>query len=124
MKCAYDEMYLSDVQKSLGFFFQFLLHNMRLSADEAQSAFLGSVIPEQIEIANPDFLCGKSGDCFSAKGFVRKNQRSGRRAVLSRGRILVRICACLLPMEKQHAVQKDSFCLSAGKPTFKLSPFA
>ena len=73
MKCAYDEMYLSDVQKNLGFFFQFLLHNMRLSVDEAQTAFLGSVIPEQIEIANPDFLCGKSGYELAMIAFPKKD---------------------------------------------------
>ena len=61
MNCTYDEMYLSDVQKNLGFFFQFLLHNMKLSPDETQKIFLSSEIPEQIEIANPNFLCGKSG---------------------------------------------------------------
>lgn len=58
---AYDEMYLPDVQKNLGFFLQFLLCNMCFSPSEAQSTFLNSIIPEQIEIANPDFLCGKSG---------------------------------------------------------------
>ena len=61
MTCTYDEMYLSDVQKNLGFFFQLLLHNMVLSPKNAQEAFLNSIIPQQIEIANPDFLCGKSG---------------------------------------------------------------
>lgn len=61
MKSAYDESYLSDAQKNLGFFFQFLLCNMRFDADAAQKVFLDSIIPEQIQIANPDFLCGKSG---------------------------------------------------------------
>lgn len=61
MKYAYDESYLSDVQKNLGFFFQFLLWNLKLSPDEAQDFFLKSIIPYQIEIGNPDFLCGKSG---------------------------------------------------------------
>ena len=61
MKSAYDESYLSDAQKNLGFFFQFLLCNMRLDADAAQKVFLDSIIPQQIQIANPDFLCGKSG---------------------------------------------------------------
>ena len=61
MTCTYDEMYLNDVQKNLGFFFQLLLHNMELSPKNAQEAFLNSIIPQQIEIANPDFLCGKSG---------------------------------------------------------------
>ncbi len=54
-------MYLSDVQKNLGFFFQLLLHNMELSPGESQNVFLNSIIPRQIENANPDFLCGKSG---------------------------------------------------------------
>lgn len=54
-------MYLSDVQKNLGFFFQLLLHNMGLSPMESQNVFLDSIIPAQIENANPDFLCGKSG---------------------------------------------------------------
>lgn len=61
MTCTYDEMYLNDVQKNLGFFFQLLLHNIELSPKNAQEAFLNSIIPQQIEIANPDFLCGKSG---------------------------------------------------------------
>ena len=61
MKYAYDEMYLADVEKNLGFFFQFLLHNLDLSPLEAQNLFLKSEIPGQIEIANPNFLCGKSG---------------------------------------------------------------
>ncbi|WP_298533321.1 hypothetical protein [uncultured Treponema sp.] len=61
MKYAYDEMYLADVEKNLGFFFQFLLHNLNLSPLEAQNLFLKSEIPGQIEIANPNFLCGKSG---------------------------------------------------------------
>ena len=58
---AYDESYLSDVQKNLGFFFQFLLWNLKLSPEETQKIFLDSQIPRQIEIGNPDFLCGKSG---------------------------------------------------------------
>lgn len=61
MKYAYDEMYLADVQKNLGFFFQFLLHNLSVLPADAQKFFLESEIPGQIEIANPDFLCGKSG---------------------------------------------------------------
>lgn len=61
MTYAYDEMYLSDVQKNLGFLFQFLLRDMNLSSADAQKAFLNSEIPGQIEIANPDILCGKSG---------------------------------------------------------------
>lgn len=61
MKYTYDEMYLSDVQKNLGFFFQLLLHNIGLSPEESQKIFLDSIIPKQIENANPDFLCGKSG---------------------------------------------------------------
>lgn len=61
MTYPYDESYLSDVQKNLGFFFQFLMWNLKLSPEEAQKIFLTSQIPEQIEIGNPDFLCGKSG---------------------------------------------------------------
>lgn len=57
----YDESYLSDVQKNLGFFFQFLMWNLTYSPDEAQKVFLASDIPNQIEIGNPDYLCGKSG---------------------------------------------------------------
>lgn len=72
MKSSYDEIYLSDVQKNLGFLFQFMLCNMTLNPEEAQNAFLNSIIPHQIEIANPDFLCGKSGlelasFCFADK---------------------------------------------------------
>ena len=61
MKSAYSEMYLSDVQKNLGFFFQATLHNLNLPVDEVQRVFLASEIPTQIEFANPNFLCGKSG---------------------------------------------------------------
>lgn len=61
MNYPYDEMYLSDAQKNLGFFFQTALCNLCLSADEVQKAFLDSIIPEQIQFGNPDFLCGKSG---------------------------------------------------------------
>ena len=58
---TYDESYLPDVQKNLGFFFQFMLWNMQYTAAETQRIFLRSIIPSQIEIGNPDFLCGKSG---------------------------------------------------------------
>ena len=61
MISSYDESYLSDVQKNLGFFFQFMLCNMKFSPEEVQKKFLESIIPHQIEIGNPDFLCGKSG---------------------------------------------------------------
>lgn len=61
MKSAYSEMYLNDVQKNLGFFFQAALHNLNLPVDEVQKTFLASEIPAQIEFANPNFLCGKSG---------------------------------------------------------------
>ena len=61
MQYSYDESYLSEVQKNLGFFFQFLLHNLAFSPKNAQTIFLSSIIPAQIEQANPDFLCGKSG---------------------------------------------------------------
>ena len=61
MKSSYDESYLPDVQKNLGFFFQFVLCNVKLSPLEAQEVFLASEIPNQIEMGNPDFLCGKSG---------------------------------------------------------------
>ena len=61
MKYAYSEMYLSDAQKNLGFFFQATLYNLNLSVDDVQKAFLASEIPTQIEYANPNYLCGKSG---------------------------------------------------------------
>lgn len=61
MKSSYDEIYLADVQKNLGFFFQFMLCNMKFSPEDVQKKFLESIIPYQIEIGNPDFLCGKSG---------------------------------------------------------------
>lgn len=61
MISSYDETYLPDVQKNLGFFFQFMLCNMKFSPEEVQKIFLNSIIPNQIEIGNPDFLCGKSG---------------------------------------------------------------
>lgn len=61
MKYAYDEFYLNDVQKNLGFFFQGVLRLLRQTPEQAQSLFLESEIPYQIEIGNPNFLCGKSG---------------------------------------------------------------
>ncbi|MBO4321158.1 MAG: hypothetical protein J5857_11895 [Treponema sp.] len=61
MTYIYDESYLADVQKNLGFFFQFLMWNLKITPDNAQSIFLDSHIPYQIEIGNPDYLCGKSG---------------------------------------------------------------
>ncbi len=61
MAYPYDEMYLESVQKNLGFFFQMALHNLKLAPEIVQDAFLTSQIPEQIEMGNPDFLCGKSG---------------------------------------------------------------
>lgn len=61
MKLSYDEMYIADVQKNLGFLFQFSLCNLKKKSNEFQSDFLLSEIPYQIEIGNPDFLCGKSG---------------------------------------------------------------
>lgn len=61
MKYTYDESYLNDVQKNLGFFFQAALCNLHLPPDKVQQAFVESDIPAQIEFGNPDFLCGKSG---------------------------------------------------------------
>ena len=61
MAYPYDEVYLEPVQKNLGFFFQMALRNLKLAPEIVQDAFLTSQIPEQIEMGNPDFLCGKSG---------------------------------------------------------------
>ena len=61
MVLSYDQMYLADVQKNLGFLFQFCLCNLRKTPEELQRDFLSSEIPYQIEIGNPDFLSGKSG---------------------------------------------------------------
>ena len=61
MALSYDQMYLSDVQKNLGFLFQFCLCNLKKSPEELQQDFLSSIIPAQIEFGNPDFLSGKSG---------------------------------------------------------------
>lgn len=61
MALSYDQMYLSDVQKNLGFLFQFCLCNLEKSPEELQQDFLSSIIPTQIEFGNPDFLSGKSG---------------------------------------------------------------
>lgn len=73
MSYAYDEMYLPDVQKNLGFLFQFMLSDMDMSPDSAQAAFLESEIPGQIEIANPDILCGKSGYELAMLVFPKEN---------------------------------------------------
>lgn len=61
MDYPYDEIYLASVQNNLGFFFQIALRSLRLSAKEVQDAFLASDVPTQIEMGNPDYLCGKSG---------------------------------------------------------------
>ena len=61
MALSYEQMYLSDVQKNLGFLFQFCLCNLGKSPEELQQDFLSSIIPAQIEFGNPDFLSGKSG---------------------------------------------------------------
>ena len=61
MALSYEQMYLSDVQKNLGFLFQFCLCNLGKSPQELQQDFLSSIIPTQIEFGNPDFLSGKSG---------------------------------------------------------------
>lgn len=61
MALSYEQMYLSDVQKNLGFLFQFCLCNLGKSPQELQQDFLASIIPTQIEFGNPDFLSGKSG---------------------------------------------------------------
>lgn len=61
MALSYEQMYLSDVQKNLGFLFQFCLCNLGKSPQELQQDFLSSIIPAQIEFGNPDFLSGKSG---------------------------------------------------------------
>ena len=61
MALSYDQLYLSDVQKNLGFLFQFCLRNLGKSPEELQQDFLSSIIPTQIEFGNPDFLSGKSG---------------------------------------------------------------
>lgn len=61
MKYTYDESYLNDIQKNLGFFFQSAICLLKFSPEQVQSIFLESEVPHQIEIANPDFLCGKSG---------------------------------------------------------------
>lgn len=61
MTLPYDEMYLASVQENLGFFFQISLNELNLSASQVQKGFLSSEIPGQIQMGNPDYLCGKSG---------------------------------------------------------------
>ena len=61
MAYPYDEIYLESVQKNLGFFFQISLRNLNLLPQDVQDAFLASEVSKQIEMGNPDFLCGKSG---------------------------------------------------------------
>ena len=56
MALSYDQLYLSDVQKNLGFLFQFCLRNLGKSPEELQQDFLSSIIPTQIEFGNPVFL--------------------------------------------------------------------
>lgn len=80
---TYSQMYLNDVQKNLGFFFQTALRYLRKSPAEVQQAFLQSEIPAQIEIGNPDFLCGKSGyelaiiafDCDEAEAAIKESRK-------------------------------------------------
>lgn len=73
MTYTYDESYLSDVQKNLGFFFQFLMWNLKITPEETQRIFLNSIIPEQIEMGNPDYLCGKSGFEFAMLALPEKD---------------------------------------------------
>lgn len=61
MAYPYDELYLESVQKNLGFFFQISLRNLNLLPQDVQNTFLASDVSKQIEMGNPDFLCGKSG---------------------------------------------------------------
>ena len=61
MVYPYDEIYLESVQKNLGFFFQISLRNLNLLPQDVQNTFLASDVSKQIEMGNPDFLCGKSG---------------------------------------------------------------
>ncbi|OWV19689.1 hypothetical protein B7990_00490 [Fibrobacter sp. UWB4] len=61
MAYPYDEIYLESVQKNLGFFFQISLRNLNLLPQDVQNTFLASEVSKQIEMGNPDFLCGKSG---------------------------------------------------------------
>lgn len=61
MTYPYSKNYLADAQKNLGFFFEFALCNLQLLPEFVQQAFLNSEVPNQIEIGNPNFLCGKSG---------------------------------------------------------------
>lgn len=61
MAYPYDEIYLESVQKNLGFFFQISLRNLNLLPQDVQNTFLASDVSKQIEMGNPDFLCGKSG---------------------------------------------------------------
>ena len=61
MKYTFDQMYLSDAQKNLGSLFQFVLCNLKVSPEDFQKDFENSLVAHQIEIANPNYLCGKSG---------------------------------------------------------------
>lgn len=72
MVYPYDEMYLASVQNNLGFFFQVAIRHLKLSIKEIQDSFLASEIPVQIEMGNPDFLCGKSGYEFALLVFPNK----------------------------------------------------
>lgn len=61
MKSTFDQMYLSDAQKNLGSLFLFVLCNLKVSPEDFQKDFENSLVAHQIEIANPNYLCGKSG---------------------------------------------------------------
>ena len=53
--------YIWNQSKKLGFFFQISLRNLNLLPQDVQNTFLASDVSKQIEMGNPDFLCGKSG---------------------------------------------------------------
>ncbi|MFA6937975.1 MAG: hypothetical protein WCQ67_07070 [Treponema sp.] len=61
MKYTFDKMYLSAAQKNLGTLFQFALCNIKDTPEDFQKTFEDSIVAHQIEIANPNYLCGKSG---------------------------------------------------------------
>lgn len=61
MTYSYDEKYLKYVQNNLGIYFQFALTKLKFSPKKVQDDFLNSMIPVQIQNANPNFLCGKTG---------------------------------------------------------------
>ncbi|MBQ7366815.1 MAG: hypothetical protein IJW57_06280 [Spirochaetaceae bacterium] len=124
MALSYDQLYLSDVQKNLGFLFQFCLRTLGKSPEELQQDFLSSIIPTQIEFGNPDFLSGKSGlelAFFLYQDIEGKVEEALQEPYYPPGRVLGWFCGGLCPVEAAAALPGAFGKLSFGKNIVELS---